>query len=135
MPGVVEDRTAPNQCGLAAARIGLGCHSAQVELAAISHLSSRGVVERSARSHAPAGTADSSDDDIGGLPRIKQDLAQPPSIPELEQISTGGPLIVEAELVARVLKRVVDGSGTEIHARTFNGAIPRPLTVRQAGGN
>ena len=88
-------------------------------------------MERSARNHAPAGTADSSDDDIGGLLRIKQDLAQLPSIPELEQISTGGPLIAEAELV----KRVVDGSGTEIHARTFNGAVPGPLTVRQAGGN
>ena len=82
-------------------------------------------MERSARSHAPAGTANSSDDDIGGLPRIKQDLAQPPSIPEVEQISTGGPLIVEAELVARVLKRVVDGSGTEIHAR-----MPAPSTAR-----
>jgi len=90
---------------------------------------------RGARSHARAGTADFSDDDIGGLPRIKQDLAQPPSVPEHEQTSTGGPLIVEVEIVAREVKKVVNGSGTEIHARTFNGTIPGALIVRHVGGS
>ncbi|MCY4593384.1 MAG: hypothetical protein OXC19_01125, partial [Bryobacterales bacterium] len=85
---------------------------------------------RSACSYARAGTADLSDDDIGGLPRIKQDLAQPPSVPEHERISTGGPLIVEFEIDAREVKKVVNGSGTEIHARTFNGTIPGALIVR-----
>ena len=117
---------------MAATRTRLGCHSAQIDLAAISNVSSRGVLEWSDRSHAPAGISDSSADDIGGLPCIKQDLAQPPSIPEPEQISTAGPLIVELELVAHVVKSVVNGSGTEIHARTFDGTIPGHLTVRQA---
>ena len=65
----------------------------------------------------------------------KQDLAQPPSVPEHEQTSTGGPLIVEVEIVAREVKKVVNGSGTEIHARTFNGTIPDALIVRHAGGS
>ena len=90
---------------------------------------------RSARSYARAGTADLSADDIGGLPRIKQDLAQPPSVPEHEQTSTGGPLIVEVEIVAREVEKVVNGSGTEIHARTFNGTIPGALIVRHVGGS
>ena len=90
---------------------------------------------RSARSHARAGTADLSADDTGGLPRIKQDLAQPPSVPEHEQTSTGGPLIVEVEIVTREVKKVVNGPGTEIHARTFNGMIPGALIVRHVGGS
>ncbi len=90
---------------------------------------------RSVRSYARAGTADLSGDDIGGLPRIKQDLAQPPSVPEHEQTSTGGPLLVEVEIVAREVKKVVNGSGTEIHARTFNGTIPGALIARHVGGS
>ena len=80
-----------------------------------------------------AGIADLSAAEIGGLPRIKQDLVQPPFVPEHEQVSAGGPLIVEVELVAREVKKVVDGSGTEIHALTFNGSIPGPLIVCHEG--
>lgn len=72
-------------------------------------------------------------DDIGGLPCVKQDLVQPPFAPEHEQISIGGPLIVEVELVAREVKKVVSGSGAEFHARTFNGSIPGPLIASHEG--
>ena len=86
-----------------------------------------------AASQARAGAADLSSDDIGGLPRIKQDLVEPPLVPMHEQISPGGPVIVEVELLAREVKKVVDGAGTEVHALTFNGSIPGPLIVCHEG--
>ncbi|MYB51218.1 MAG: nitrite reductase, copper-containing [Acidobacteriia bacterium] len=86
-----------------------------------------------AASQGGAGSADLSSDDIGGLPRIKQDLVEPPLVPKHEQISPGGPVIVEVELVAREVKKVVDGAGTEVHALTFNGSIPGPLIVCHEG--
>lgn len=72
-------------------------------------------------------------DDIGGLAGTKQDLAQPSSVPEHEQISTGGPPIVEVELVAREVKKVVSGSGAEFYASTFNRSIPGPLIAGHEG--
>lgn len=77
--------------------------------------------------------ANISHEDIPRLPRVKQDLVAPPSVPRHEQVAKGGPVIVEIELVAREVRKVVDGSGTEIHALTFNGSIPGPLIICHEG--
>ncbi len=78
-------------------------------------------------------TASISQEEIPRLHRVKQDLVDPPSVPQHEQMTEGGPVIVEVELVAREAKMLVDGSGTEIHALTFNGSIPGPLIVCHEG--
>ena len=71
--------------------------------------------------------------DAASLPRVKQELVPPPAVPEHEQIASGGPRIVEVELVVREDKRVIDSDGTEIHALTYNGSIPGPLVVCHEG--
>ncbi len=71
--------------------------------------------------------------DISKLPRIKQELVDPPFVPEHEQVATGGPKIVEVELVAHEGKRVIDNDGTEIDALMFNGSIPGPLIICHEG--
>ena len=71
--------------------------------------------------------------DISKLPRIKQELVEPPFVPEHEQVATVGPKIVEVELVAHEGKRVIDDDGTEIDALTFNGSIPGPLIICHEG--
>lgn len=86
-----------------------------------------------AASEGGAGASALSADEIGGLPRIRQDLVEPPYVPKHEQIAPGGPVIVEVELVAEEVKKVVDGAGTEVHALTFNGSIPGPLIVCHEG--
>ena len=72
-------------------------------------------------------------DDILRLPRVKQELVDPPSVPRHEQVADGGPVMVEVELVAREVKKVVDEIGTEIHALTFNDSIPGPLIFCHEG--
>lgn len=67
------------------------------------------------------------------LPRVKQELVAPPAVPEHEQVTSGGPRIVEVEFVVREDKRVIDSDGTEIHALTYNGSIPGPLVVCHEG--
>ena len=86
-----------------------------------------------AASQGGAGAADLPSDEIGDLPRVKQDLVEPPLVPKHEQVSQGGPVIVEVELVAREVTKVVDSVGTEVHALTFNGSIPGPLIVCHEG--
>ncbi len=71
--------------------------------------------------------------DISKLPRVKQELVDPPFVPEHEQVATGGPKIVEVELVAHEGKRVIDDDGTEIDALMFNGSIPGPLIICHEG--
>ena len=71
--------------------------------------------------------------DTRGLPRVRQKLVDPPFVPEHTQVASGGPRIVEVELVVSEAKRVIDGDGTAIHALTFNGSIPAPLIVCHQG--
>ena len=71
--------------------------------------------------------------DISGLPRIKQELVDPPFVPEHKQIAVGGPKIVEVEFVVHEGKRVIDNDGTEIDALMFNGSIPGPLIICHQG--
>lgn len=77
--------------------------------------------------------ADLSAADIRRLPRVKQELVRPPSVPQHEQVAEGGPVTVEVELVAREEVKVIDGLGTEVQALTFNGSIPGPLIVCHEG--
>ena len=71
--------------------------------------------------------------DTGALPRVRQKLVEPPFVPEHTQVASGGPRIVEVELVVNEAKRVIDGDGTAIHALTFNGSIPAPLIICHEG--
>ena len=71
--------------------------------------------------------------DIGKLPRVKQELVDPPFVPKHEQTNPGGPAIVEVELVVDEGKRVIDESGTEVHTLTFNDSIPGPLIICHEG--
>jgi len=71
--------------------------------------------------------------DMSELPRVRQKLVDPPFVPEHTQVASGGPRIVEVELVVNEAKRVIDGDGTAIHALTFNGSIPAPLIICHEG--
>ena len=42
-------------------------------------------------------------------------------------------MIVEVELSAREVTKVIDGIGTEIQALAFNGSIPGPLIICHEG--
>ena len=94
---------------------------AMIESTSMSKVSRRSVLQATgALSAMPAagqdgtGTAVLSADDVGDLPRVKQDLVGPPLVPKHEQVAPGGPVIVEVELVAREVNKVVDGAGTEV---------------------
>ncbi|MGV6876341.1 copper-containing nitrite reductase [Pseudochelatococcus sp. B33] len=68
-----------------------------------------------------------------GLPRVKVDLVDPPFVHAHEQVATGGPKIVEFEMVIEEKKIVLDDDGTETIAFTFNGTVPGPLMVVHEG--
>ncbi len=87
----------------------------------------------SAMTQTVAAAVPSAGADINGLPRIKQELVDPPFVPEHEQIAVGGPKIVEVEFVVHEGKRVIDNDGTEIDALMFNGSIPGPLIICHQG--
>lgn len=70
---------------------------------------------------------------ISGLRRVRQELVDPPSVPRHDQVAPGSPVIVEVELVAREVTKVIDGIGTETLALTFNGSIPGPLIICHEG--
>ena len=80
-----------------------------------------------------AAAAPAAQANIRGLPRVKQELVDPPFVPEHEQVAAGGPKIVEVELVVHEGKRVIDDAGTEIHALMFNDSIPGPLIICHEG--
>lgn len=71
--------------------------------------------------------------DVDKLPRVRQQLVDPPFVPDHAQVAEGGPRIVEVEMVVQEDTRVIDDQGTEIHALTFNGSIPGPLIVCHEG--
>ena len=71
--------------------------------------------------------------DVQDLPRVRQQLVDPPFVPDHAQVAEGGPKVVEVELVVREDRRVIDDDGTEIHALSFNGSIPGPLIVCHEG--
>jgi nitrite reductase (NO-forming) len=71
--------------------------------------------------------------DISKLPRVKQKLVAPPFLPEHEQVATGGPKIVEIELVIEEKRLVIDDEGTELWAMTYGGSVPGPMIVVHEG--
>ncbi len=86
----------------------------------------------SAASRASAPAVDASTQ-IDGLPRAKQQLGDPPFVPEHGQVAGRGPAIFETELAARENKNAIDRVGTEIAALPFNGSIPGPLIISLEG--
>lgn len=67
------------------------------------------------------------------LPRVKQKLVAPPFAPDHEQVATGGPKIVEVEIVIEEKIIELDDDGAEIWALTFGGSVPGPLIVVHEG--
>jgi len=70
-----------------------------------------------------------SEEQISGLPRVKQEMVAPPFLPEHDQVATGGPKVVEVRFVIEEKKMVLDEDGAEIWALTFNGSVPGPMIV------
>ncbi len=71
--------------------------------------------------------------DVSTLPRVKQKLVAPPFLPEHEQVATGGPKIVEIELIIEEKMMVVDDEGTEVWVMSYNGTVPGPMIVVHEG--
>lgn len=67
--------------------------------------------------------------DIAKLPREKVELVKPPFVHAHTQKAEGGPKVVEFTLTIKEQKMILDDSGTEVHAMTFNGSVPGPLMV------
>ena len=70
---------------------------------------------------------------IADLPRVRQKLVAPPSVPEHDQVANGGPKIVEIRMVIEEKIMVLDDDGAEIWALTFNGSVPGPFVVVHEG--
>lgn len=78
----------------------------------------------------PAEAATSkTEQEIGKLPRVKQEMVAPPFLPKHDQIAKGGPKVVEVRFVIEEKKMVLDDDGAEIWALTFNGSVPGPMIV------
>ncbi len=73
------------------------------------------------------------DIDIASLPRVKQELVAPPLFPKHDQVATGGPKIIEVEMVIEEKKVEIDDDGVTIWAFTYNGTIPGPMIVCHQG--
>lgn len=71
--------------------------------------------------------------DVDELPRVQQQLVDPPFVPDHTQVAEGGPKIVEVEMFIQEGRRVIDDEGAEIHVLTFNGSLPGPLIVCHEG--
>ena len=70
-----------------------------------------------------------SEDEIASLPRVRQELVDPPFVPRHDQVAEGGSKVIQITMTVEEKKWVVDGNGTEIWALTFNGTVPGPLVV------
>ncbi len=71
--------------------------------------------------------------DLADLPRVKIDLVAPPFIHAHEQIASGGPKVVEFEMIIEEKALVIDDYGTTVQAMTFNGSVPGPMMVVHEG--
>ncbi|RTZ45857.1 nitrite reductase, copper-containing [Candidimonas sp. SYP-B2681] len=74
-----------------------------------------------------------SEPEIAKLKRIKVDLVAPPMVHKHEQVVTGAPRIVEFRMEIVEKKMVIDDKGTTLQAMTFNGSLPGPTMVVNAG--
>ena len=73
-----------------------------------------------------------SQESVGGLERVTQELVAPPFLPEHEQVNTGKPKIVEVRMVVEE-KEIEVAPGAFMWAFTFNGTVPGPIIVVHEG--
>lgn len=71
--------------------------------------------------------------EIAKLKRIKVDLVAPPMVHKHEQVVGPEPRIVEFRMEIVEKKIVIDEDGTTLQAMTFNGSMPGPTMVVNAG--
>lgn len=72
--------------------------------------------------------------DLSGYTRVRQELVAPPFAPKHEHVATGGPKIVEIEMVTEERLMVVDeDTGASVWALTYNGSVPGPLVIVHEG--
>ena len=71
--------------------------------------------------------------DISTLPRVKVTLVAPPFVHAHQQAATGGPKVVEFQLMVKEQPMVIDDDGTTMQAMTYNGSIPAPMMVVHEG--
>ncbi|MBP7112899.1 MAG: nitrite reductase, copper-containing [Nitrosomonas sp.] len=66
------------------------------------------------------------------LPRVKQELVRPPSVPQHEQVSKNAKVVQVRMIVEEKLMQIAP-DGTKVWALTFNGSVPGPLIVAHEG--
>jgi len=71
--------------------------------------------------------------DVSQLPREKVTLVAPPFVHPHQQVATGGPKIVEFQLMVKEQPMVIDDDGTTMQAMTYNGSVPAPMMVVHEG--
>ncbi len=71
--------------------------------------------------------------DIAALPRVRQELVEPPFAPVHDQVAKGGPKVVLVEMTIIEKQVEIDHDGTKIWAFTYNGTVPGPLIVCHQG--
>lgn len=67
------------------------------------------------------------------LPRVQQELVDPPFFPAHEQTAADGFQIVEVYLPIEEKKITIDEQGTTVWAFTYNGTVPGPMIVVHEG--
>ena len=72
-------------------------------------------------------------EEIGALSRVTQEMVGPPFLPKHDQVATGDPKVVEVRFEIEEKKMIVDDDDTEIWALTFNGSVPGPMIVVHEG--
>ena len=72
-------------------------------------------------------------EEIGALSRVSQEMVRPPFLPKHDQVATGDPKVVEVRFETEEKKMIVDDDDTEIWALTFNGSVPGPMIVVHEG--
>jgi nitrite reductase (NO-forming) len=93
--------------------------------AAVASLGSAGAVASTQAS----GVSVATEEEISKLPRVKQQLVEPPFFPKHDQVAPGGPRVVEMTMVVEEKLVDVDGNGAKLWACTFNGSMPAPMIV------
>ena len=81
----------------------------------------------------PAYAASLTQEEIGALSRVTQEMVRPPFLPKHDQVATGDPKVVEVRFEIEEKKMIVDDDDTEIWALTFNGSVPGPMIVVHEG--
>jgi nitrite reductase (NO-forming) len=81
----------------------------------------------------PTHAASLTQEEIGALSRVTQELVRPPFLPKHDQVATGDPKVVEVRFEIEEKKMIVDDDDTEIWALTFNGSVPGPMIVVHEG--